>query len=249
MVKLCKTIGQRHPRTIFSQREFRFEKTFSKYRGDLLNSFQNCRVKMPNAKNKDYFQAECSYKMIAQNLSYSRRPFRVLPGAAKVLANLREALGHGRLPQSQPRGERNADHRQWHAVHFFALLGNARAARHHASAHGVSSPGRQQLHRTVCERGAGMVLRGGKPLCDIDKLFGKLSLFPGEQPLERFSKFSTYPKQNCCSDLHLSVLHGGEIILTYSNALSKLLLGHVESAQFSDSPSDQLPVNLNAPGS
>ena len=55
-----------------------------------------------------------------------------------------------------------------------------------------------------------MVLRGGKPLCDIDKLFGKLSLFPGEQPLERFSKFSTYPKQNCCSDLHLSVLHGGE---------------------------------------
>jgi hypothetical protein len=39
--------------------------------------------------------------------------------------------------------------RQQDAVHFFALLGNAAAARHHPSAHGVSLPGRQQLHRTV----------------------------------------------------------------------------------------------------
>jgi hypothetical protein len=35
------------------------------------------------------------------------------------------------------------------AVHFVAVPGNAGTARHHASAHGLSSPGRQQLHRTV----------------------------------------------------------------------------------------------------
>src|SRR6266852_2893415 len=41
------------------------------------------------------------------------------------------------------------DHRQWDTVHFFPVPGNARAARRYAPADGVSSPGRQQLHRTV----------------------------------------------------------------------------------------------------
>src|SRR5580704_2152699 len=47
-------------------------------------------------------------------------------------------------------------------VHFFALLGDAGAARHHPSTDGVSSPGRQQLHQTVpsqLERGGS--LNGG----------------------------------------------------------------------------------------
>ena len=49
----------------------------------------------------------------------------------------------------QPRGERYLDDRQRHAVHFFTVLRDARTARHHAPPHGVSSPGRQQLHRTL----------------------------------------------------------------------------------------------------
>jgi hypothetical protein len=61
---------------------------------------------------------------------------------------------------------------------------------------------------------------------------------PGEQPVERFPKFATDPQQNHRSDFHPPVLHGGEVILTYSNASRKVLLGHVESAQISDSPSD-----------
>jgi hypothetical protein len=35
------------------------------------------------------------------------------------------------------------------SVHICALLGDVRASRHHPSADGVSSPGRQQLHRAV----------------------------------------------------------------------------------------------------
>jgi transposase-like protein len=59
----------------------------------------------------------------------------------------------------KPRGKLDADHRQWHAVHFFPVPGNARAARHQASANGVSSPGGQQLHRAVpsqLERGGSL---------------------------------------------------------------------------------------------
>src|SRR6266852_1976845 len=51
--------------------------------------------------------------------------------------------------RGQPRGSLDDDHRQWDTVHFFPVPGNARAARRYAPADGVSSPGSQQLHRTV----------------------------------------------------------------------------------------------------
>ena len=41
------------------------------------------------------------------------------------------------------------DHRQWHTVHLFPVHRNAEPVGHHAPPHRVSSPGRQQLHRTV----------------------------------------------------------------------------------------------------
>ncbi len=69
------------------------------------------------------------------------------------------AVRAGTAARGQPRGELDADHRQRDAVHFFAVPGNARAARHHPSTDGVSSPGRQQLHRTVpsqLERGGSL---------------------------------------------------------------------------------------------
>ena len=59
------------------------------------------------------------------------------------------ASGAGTAARGQPRGPCDADHGQRDAVHFVAVLRNARAARHHPSADGVSSPGRQQLHRKV----------------------------------------------------------------------------------------------------
>src|SRR5712691_1910406 len=40
--------------------------------------------------------------------------------------------------RGQPRGSLDADHGQWNAVHFFKVPGNAPAARHHASADGLS---------------------------------------------------------------------------------------------------------------
>src|SRR5581483_8978986 len=40
-------------------------------------------------------------------------------------------------------------HRQRNAVHLFAVHGNSEPAGHHPSANGVSSSGRQQLHRAV----------------------------------------------------------------------------------------------------
>src|SRR5260370_6442838 len=51
--------------------------------------------------------------------------------------------------RGQPRSSLDVNHRQWNAVHFFTLFGDVRAARHHTPANGLSSPGRQQLHRKV----------------------------------------------------------------------------------------------------
>ena len=63
-----------------------------------------------------------------------------------------------RLPEGS-RQELDADDRQWNAVHFFALPGDVGETRHHPSADGLLSPGRQQLHRTVpsqLERGGSL---------------------------------------------------------------------------------------------
>jgi len=51
--------------------------------------------------------------------------------------------------RGQPRSSLDVNHRQWNAVHFFTVLGDVGAARHHTPVNGLSSPGRQQLHRTV----------------------------------------------------------------------------------------------------
>jgi len=65
------------------------------------------------------------------------------------------SIGGGRtsgaepLACGKPRCELDADHRQRHAIHFDALHADAIAAGHHAPPNGISSPGRQQLHRTV----------------------------------------------------------------------------------------------------
>ena len=45
--------------------------------------------------------------------------------------------------RGQPLGQRNADYRQWHAVHFFPVHRQLEPAEHHPPTHGVSSSGRQ----------------------------------------------------------------------------------------------------------
>ena len=62
---------------------------------------------------------------------------------------LQEAIGVGATASGKPRGRTDVDDGQRNAVHFDALYGNAFAAGHHASPNGVSSPGGQQLHRTL----------------------------------------------------------------------------------------------------
>ena len=49
----------------------------------------------------------------------------------------------------QPRSPCDLDHRQWDTVHFDAIHRDPEPVGHHASAHGVSSSGGQQLHRAV----------------------------------------------------------------------------------------------------
>ena len=83
----------------------------------------------------------CTREIVGWNLSHRCR-------TEDALAAVEQAV-LARLPAGSREAHCDADDRQRDAVHFVALLGNARAARHHPPAHGVSSPGRQQLHRTV----------------------------------------------------------------------------------------------------
>ena len=91
------------------------------------------------------------------------------------------ASGAGTAARGQPRSQPDADRGQRDAVHFVAVLRNARASRHHAPADGVSSPRRQQLHRTVPSqlerRGS---LDGGVSQCGGSSNFHRL-LNPGVQ--------------------------------------------------------------------
>jgi transposase InsO family protein len=112
----------------------------------------------------------CTREIVGWNLSHRCR-------TEDALAAVEQAVLE-RLPEGQPRGELDADHRQRDAVHFFALLGDAGAARHHTSADGVSSPGRQQLHRTVpsqLERGGSLdggvsqLRRSADQHCSLDR--------------------------------------------------------------------------------
>jgi hypothetical protein len=59
------------------------------------------------------------------------------------------AVRAGTAARGQPRGSRDADHRPRHTVHFDEIHRDLKSAGHHSSAHGLSSPGRQQLHRTI----------------------------------------------------------------------------------------------------
>src|SRR6202030_2035190 len=68
-------------------------------------------------------------------------------------------IGAGALAKRKPRGGADVDHGQWNAIYFDALYGNAFAVGHHAPPNGVSSSGRQQLHRAFSSQ-----LEGGRSL-------------------------------------------------------------------------------------
>jgi hypothetical protein len=48
----------------------------------------------------------------------------------------------------KPRGELDADHRQWDAVHFFSFPRSPRTARHHASANRLKD---KHTNKVICE--------------------------------------------------------------------------------------------------
>jgi transposase InsO family protein len=83
----------------------------------------------------------CTREIVGWNLSHRCRTEDALDALEQAVLE--------RLPSGSREEKLDADHRQRDAVHFFALLGDVGAARHHPSADGVSSPGGQQLHRTV----------------------------------------------------------------------------------------------------
>jgi hypothetical protein len=59
------------------------------------------------------------------------------------------ASGAGAFTGRESRDRAHANHRQRNTIYLFAIHGDARKARHHASPHGVSSSRRQQPHRTI----------------------------------------------------------------------------------------------------
>ena len=115
----------------------------------------------------------CTGEIVGWSISHRCRTRRRVGGG--------RASGAGTAARGQPRSQPDADHGQRDAVHFVAVLRNARASRHHAPADGVSSPRRQQLHRTVPSqlerRGS---LDGGVSQCGGSSNFHRL-LDPGVQ--------------------------------------------------------------------
>jgi transposase InsO family protein len=91
----------------------------------------------------------CTREIVGWNLSHRCRTEDALAAVEQAVMN--------RLPTGSR--EANLTLTTDNGTHFFALLGDARTTRHHPSANGVSSPGRQQLHRTVpsqLERGGSL---------------------------------------------------------------------------------------------
>ena len=83
----------------------------------------------------------CTREIVGWNLSHRCR-------TEDALAAVEQAV-LARLPEGSREAHCDADHRQWDTVHFDAVHRDAQPAGHHASADGLSSPGGQQLHRTV----------------------------------------------------------------------------------------------------
>src|SRR5260370_1668254 len=95
------------------------------------------------------------------SLSDRRRARRCRAGGARTASG-----GEQRRKVDGDEGQRNA-------VHFFAVLGDAWTARHHPSTDGVSSSGRQQLHRTVPSQ----LERGGSLDGGVSELGGSASIY------------------------------------------------------------------------
>ncbi len=87
----------------------------------------------------------CTREIVGWHLSHRCR-------TEDALAAVEQAVLE-RLPEGSREEELDADDGQRDAVHFFALLGDVGAARHHASADGVSSPRRQQYIERFHRRG------------------------------------------------------------------------------------------------
>ena len=93
----------------------------------------------------------CTREIVGWNLSHRCR-------TEDALAAVEQAVLE-RLPSGSREMQLDDDHRQWDTVHIDAVHRDAQPARHHPSTDGVSSPGRQQLHRTVpsqLERGGSL---------------------------------------------------------------------------------------------
>jgi len=82
----------------------------------------------------------------------------------------------------------------------------------------------------------------------LSKLYATVSAVPRKQPLNRLPKLLTDPQEYFCPDLHLPVLHRGEVVLAHSYASRKFLLSHIESPQLTDTSPNHLPVDNSASG-
>jgi putative transposase len=98
----------------------------------------------------------CTREIVGWNLSHRCRTEDALAAVEQaVLARLPEGSRQASVTLTTDNG---------HTVHFFPVHRDSEPAEHHASTHGVSSPGRKQLHRTVPSKSEGRgSLDGGIP--------------------------------------------------------------------------------------
>jgi hypothetical protein len=70
-----------------------------------------------------------------------------------------------------------------------------------------------------------------------------LLAFSGKQPLHRFSELAAHLQEYFGSNLNVATLYRGEVVLADPDTLGKLLLRHIESAEFSNPSPNRFPVH------
>ena len=78
---------------------------------------------------------------------------------------------------------------------------------------------------------------------EVSKAVDLLILLSGKKPFHRLPELAAHPQQNFSSNLNLAALHRGKVVLADPDTVRKLLLGHIESAEFPNPSPNGLPVH------
>jgi hypothetical protein len=74
-------------------------------------------------------------------------------------------------------------------------------------------------------------------------LASSLLAFSGKQPLHGFSELAAHFQEYFGANLNVATLHRGKVVLADPDTPGKLLLRHIESAEFSNPSPNRFPVH------